>query len=71
MARKTVTAIEDDLSGGPAHETVRFSLDGVDYEIDLNVVNAERLRSDLDVFVASARRLRAPSLRDAYNRQAV
>ena len=64
MARKTVVALEDDLSGGPADETVCFSLDGVDYEIDLSSRNAEQLRNELDVFVAAARRLRAR----AYNR---
>jgi hypothetical protein len=64
MARKTVVALEDDLTGGPADETVRFSLDGVDYEIDLSAHNAERLRSDLDVFVAAARRVRTRAFRD-------
>ena len=64
MARKTVVALEDDLSGGPADETVRFSLDGVDYEIDLSSHNAEKLRSELDEFVAAARRLRTRALRD-------
>ena len=58
MARKTVVALEDDLTGGPADETVRFSLDGIDYEIDLSSQNAEKLRSEFDVFVAAGRRLR-------------
>ncbi|WP_019873789.1 histone-like nucleoid-structuring protein Lsr2 [Sporichthya polymorpha] len=73
MARKKVKALEDDLTGGPADETVRFSLDGIDYEIDLSAKNAERLRSDLDMYVAAARRVRALSLlRDAgrYQRRA-
>lgn len=67
MARRTVLALEDDLTGGPADETVRFSLDGVDYEIDLSAQNAERFRNDLDKFVAAARRLRARSLREIAN----
>ncbi|GAA0607975.1 hypothetical protein GCM10009547_07400 [Sporichthya brevicatena] len=62
MARRTVKALQDDLTGGPADETVRFSLDGIDYEIDLSAKNAERLRSDLDLYVAAARRVRANSL---------
>jgi hypothetical protein len=62
MARKTVTALEDDLTGGPADETVRFSLDGIDYEIDLSARNAERLRNEFDAFVAAGRRLRTPEL---------
>jgi hypothetical protein len=65
MSRKTVVALEDDLSGGPADETVRFSLDGVDYEIDLSARNAEKLRAEFDVFVAAGRRLRHKALRDA------
>lgn len=64
MARKTVVALEDDMTGGPAHETVRFSLDGVDYEIDLSAQNAERLRNGLDQFVAAGRRVRARTLRE-------
>jgi hypothetical protein len=28
--------LEDDLEGGPAHETVRFGVGGTKYEIDLN-----------------------------------
>lgn len=63
MARKTVVALEDDLMGGPADETVRFSLDGVDYEIDLCARNAERLRNEFDEFVAAGRRLRTQTLR--------
>ena len=35
MATKTTVVLEDDLDGGPADETVRFGLDGVEYEIDL------------------------------------
>lgn len=65
MSRKTVVALEDDLTGGPADETVRFSLDGVDYEIDLSARNAEKLRAEFDVFVAAARRLRQQALRNS------
>jgi hypothetical protein len=31
MARKITVALEDDLTGGPADETVRFSFEGTDY----------------------------------------
>ena len=31
---------QDDLTGGPAVETVRFAFEGTDYEIDLNAKNA-------------------------------
>jgi len=42
MATKITVALEDDLDGGPADETVRFAVGGVEYEIDLNKKNAGR-----------------------------
>jgi hypothetical protein len=38
--QKTTIVLEDDIHGGPAAETIRFSVNGVDYEIDLNETNA-------------------------------
>ena len=40
MAQKVSVVLEDDLTGGPAEQTVRFAFDGTDYEIDLNAKNA-------------------------------
>jgi hypothetical protein len=40
MAQKVTVALEDDLTGGPAEETVRFAVDGTGYEIDLSATNA-------------------------------
>ena len=40
MAQKVRIILEDDLDGGPADETVRFGLDGGQYEIDLSNANA-------------------------------
>ena len=57
MAQKTVTYLVDDLEGGDADETVKFSLDGVEYEIDLADKNATSLRESLARFVAAARRI--------------
>jgi Lsr2 len=34
MAQRVTAALEDDLEGGPADETVRFGLGGAEYEID-------------------------------------
>jgi len=56
MATKITIALEDDLDGGPADETVRFMVDGTDYEIDLNKKNAAALRKKLAPFVEHARR---------------
>ncbi len=56
MARTTVIVVEDDLDGGPATEQLAFSLDGSEYEIDLNESNARQLRDLLDPYVAAGRR---------------
>lgn len=55
MAQRTVVELLDDLDGLPAEETVQFSLDGVDYEIDLSVKNAGRLRTLLTPYLNKAR----------------
>jgi hypothetical protein len=39
--------LEDDLTGGPADETIHFSLDGRSYEIDLNSRHASEFRHRL------------------------
>lgn len=56
MAVKTTIALEDDLDGGPADETVRFRLGTADYEIDLNTANADRFRSEVALFIEHARK---------------
>ena len=56
MAQKITVVLEDDIDGGPASETVQFSLDGVAYEIDLNDANAARLRDTMAPYVGPARR---------------
>ena len=56
MASKTVVELFDDLDGGRADETVRFALDGVEYEIDLSVEHAAALRDTLAVYIGHAHR---------------
>ncbi|MDN5727507.1 MAG: Lsr2 family protein [Propionibacteriales bacterium] len=56
MAQRVEIILEDDLEGGRADETVTFSLDGKDYEIDLTKSNAKALRSALDSYVQAGRR---------------
>lgn len=56
MAQKVTVALWDDLDGGPADETVRFGIGGVEYEIDLNSENAAAFREQLAPFIESARR---------------
>jgi hypothetical protein len=47
MAQKIQTLFIDDLDGSEAEGTVRFGLDGTDYEIDLNAGHAQALRDAL------------------------
>jgi hypothetical protein len=56
MAQKVTVALEDDLDGGPADETVRFAVDGADYEIDLRASNADAFRKQLAPYLEHARR---------------
>lgn len=56
MAKKIEITLVDDLDGGDAAETVRFSLDGTDYEIDLSTKNAEELRSAVGGYIEAGRR---------------
>jgi Lsr2 len=56
MATKITVSLEDDLDGGPADETVRFGLEGTEYEIDLNKKNAAAFRRRLAPFIEHARR---------------
>ena len=51
MAQKITVALEDDIDGGPADETVRFGLGGADYEIDLSTKNANAFRRQLAPFI--------------------
>src|SRR5258708_13732757 len=56
MAQKITVALEDDLDGGPAEETVRFGLGGTEYEIDLSKKNATAFRKQLRPFIEHARK---------------
>ena len=57
VAQKIQTLYIDDLDGSPAEGTVRFGLDGSEYEIDLNAEHAKELRSALTRYVDAARRV--------------
>ena len=56
MAQKIQVLLIDDLDGSAADGTVRFGLDGTDYEIDLNAGHAQALRDALSRYVQAARR---------------
>lgn len=56
MAKRVITTLEDDLDGTEANETIRFSIDGADYEIDLNEAHAQELRQAIGKYASVARR---------------
>lgn len=53
MAKQTITRLIDDLDHGDADETVKFGLDGVQYEIDLSAKNASKLREAFAPYVSA------------------
>ena len=56
MAQRVTVELEDDLDGGPADETLRFGLDGKEYEIDLRKTNASKFRRQLAPYLDHARK---------------
>ena len=56
MAQKIQTLFIDDIDGSEAEGTVRFALDGAEYEIDLNAKHADALRKALAKYIDAARR---------------
>ena len=56
MAQRVTVELEDDLDGGPADETLRFGLGGMDYEIDLSKKNASRFRRQIAPYIDHARK---------------
>jgi Lsr2 len=56
MAQKVQTLLIDDLDGKEAEDTVRFGLDGAEYEIDLSAKHSEAMRKALEPYVSAARR---------------
>ena len=57
MAQKIQTVFIDDLDGSTADTTIRFGLDGTEYEIDLNTVHAEQLRKATKQYIEAGRKV--------------
>jgi hypothetical protein len=57
VAQKIQTIFIDDLDGSDADGTVRFGLDGTEYEIDLNAGHAQALQDALAPYIHAARRV--------------
>ena len=57
MAQRIQTLFIDDIDGGEADGTVRFALDGAEYEIDLSSKHDQELRSALRGYIDLARKV--------------
>lgn len=57
MASRTIVEMIDDLDGSKAEETVRFAIDGTEYEIDLSGPHSKKLRDALQPYVKASRRV--------------
>jgi hypothetical protein len=56
MTRKVRVVLQDDIDGSEPARTVRFGLDGREYQIDLNDEHEQALRQVLAPWIAHARR---------------
>jgi hypothetical protein len=63
VAQKIQTLFIDDIDGGEAEGTVRFGLDGSDYEIDLSGAHGAELRELLTKYIGHARKVSGPAKR--------
>jgi|SRR4051794_31809627 Lsr2 len=63
MAKRTIHMLVDDIDGGEADETVKFAIDGTQYEIDLSKKNAAKMRDALAPFVAAGTKVARSSAR--------
>ena len=63
MAQQIQTLVIDDIDGGAAEGTVRFGLDGTDYEIDLSGKHTEELRDALGKYIEHSRKVAGPARR--------
>lgn len=59
MAKRIIQELVDDLDGSKATETVKFGIDGVQYEIDLSAKNAAKIRDLLAPYVSAGTKIRS------------
>lgn len=69
MVQKIQTLFIDDIDGGAAEGTVRFGLDGTEYEIDLNAKHTEELRKVLANYAAHGRKAGGTTRRTSRGRR--
>jgi hypothetical protein len=59
MAQRVI--LVDDLDGSEGAETLRYTVDSQEYEIDLSAENAEKFRKGLQTYIEKSRPVEAPS----------
>jgi hypothetical protein len=69
VAQKVQTLYIDDIDGSEAAGTVRFGLDGTDYEIDLNAAHTDELHATLGTYIDHARKVGGISRRTPRGRR--
>ena len=69
MAQRIQTLFIDDIDGGAADGTVRFGLDGTDYEIDLSGKHTDELREALGKYIAHSRKVGGTARRSSRSRR--
>ncbi len=57
MAQRTQILYVDDIDGSEAEGTVRFGLDGAEYEIDLNKKHAAQFTKAIRPYIDAARKV--------------
>src|SRR6202451_304147 len=65
MAQRIQTLFIDDIDGGAADGTVRFGLDGTDYEIDLSGEHSDEVRQALGEYIEHSRKIGGAARRAA------
>src|ERR1700735_5044393 len=70
MAQRIQTLFIDDIDGGAADGTVRFGLDGADYEIDLSGEHSNELRAALGKYIEHSRKVGGAARRASRGRGA-
>jgi hypothetical protein len=59
--QKIIIAVQDDIDGSENAQTVSFSYNGVDYEIDLSPSNAEKFNTVITPYILAGRKIGKPS----------
>jgi hypothetical protein len=63
VAKKVETVFTDDLDGSNADTTIRFGLDGAEYEIDLSAAHADEFRTATKQYIGAGRKASVASRR--------